>query len=99
LSGGVLPQAVEIDGEYFWDGGYMGNPALFPLIYGWRSRDIIVIHVNPTERLEIRRRRRRSSIASTDQLQFVAVSRDARDRIRHQVDRRGRSPTAASNAS
>jgi NTE family protein len=46
-------QAVEIDGEHYWDGGYMGNPALFPLIYGCDSRDIIVIHVNPTERLDI----------------------------------------------
>jgi NTE family protein len=50
-----LSQAVEIDGEYFWDGGYMGNPALFPLIYNCASRDIIVIHINPTERLEIPR--------------------------------------------
>jgi NTE family protein len=48
-----LSQAIEIDGEYFWDGGYMGNPALFPLIYGCQSRDIIVVHVNPTERHEI----------------------------------------------
>ena len=48
-------QAVEIAGEYFWDGGYMGNPALFPLIYGCRSRDIIVVHINPTERPEIPR--------------------------------------------
>ena len=49
----VLYQAVEIDGEYYWDGGYMGNPALFPLIYHCESRDIVVIHVNPTERNEI----------------------------------------------
>ena len=50
-----LSQAVEIDGEHFWDGGYMGNPALFPLIYGCKSRDIVVVHVNPTERREIPR--------------------------------------------
>jgi NTE family protein len=56
LASACLPffsQAVEIEGEYFWDGGYMGNPALFPLIYGCQSRDIIVIHINPTERHEI----------------------------------------------
>jgi NTE family protein len=56
LASACLPiflQAVEIDGEYFWDGGYMGNPALFPLIYGCQSRDIIVIHINPTQRHEI----------------------------------------------
>lgn len=51
----TLHQAVEIDGEYFWDGGYMGNPALFPLIYGCNSRDMLVIHINPTERHEIPR--------------------------------------------
>jgi NTE family protein len=58
LASACLPnfsQAVEIDGEYFWDGGYMGNPALFPLIYGCQSRDIIVVHINPTERPELPR--------------------------------------------
>jgi len=50
-----LAQAVEIDGEHFWDGGYTGNPALFPLIYDCQSRDIVVVHVNPTERPEIPR--------------------------------------------
>ncbi len=51
----LLSQAIEIDGEYFWDGGYVGNPALFPLIYECESRDIIVIHLNPTERADIPR--------------------------------------------
>jgi NTE family protein len=51
----LLYQAVEIDGDFFWDGGYMGNPALFPLIYGCNSRDIIVVHINPTERNDIPR--------------------------------------------
>jgi NTE family protein len=45
-----LHQAVEIDGEHYWDGGYMGNPALFPLIYSCDSRDVLIVHVNPTER-------------------------------------------------
>jgi len=56
LASACLPfiyQAVEVDGEHFWDGGYMGNPALFPLIYGCKSRDIIVVHINPTERPDI----------------------------------------------
>jgi len=43
-------QAVEIDEEYYWDGGYMGNPALFPLIYRCESSDIIVVHINPISR-------------------------------------------------
>jgi NTE family protein len=40
-------QAVEIKGEYFWDGGYMGNPPLFPLIYNCASNDVLLIMVNP----------------------------------------------------
>jgi NTE family protein len=45
-----LYQAVEIDGEAYWDGGYMGNPAIFPLIYGCDSADVVVVHINPIER-------------------------------------------------
>jgi NTE family protein len=53
LASACLPfihQAVEIDGEHYWDGGYMGNPAIFPLIYGCETRDVLVVHVNPIER-------------------------------------------------
>ena len=53
LASACLPflyQAVEIDGEHYWDGGYMGNPALFPLIYSCQSRDVLIVHVNPIER-------------------------------------------------
>ena len=55
LASACLPfmfQAVEIEGEPYWDGGYMGNPALFPLIYECDSRDIVVIHINPIMRSE-----------------------------------------------
>ena len=47
--------AVEIDGEAYWDGGYMGNPALFPLIYNCKSTDIVIVHINPLFRKEIPR--------------------------------------------
>jgi NTE family protein len=55
LASACLPfmfQAVTIDGESYWDGGYMGNPAIFPLIYNCDSRDIVVLHINPMERAE-----------------------------------------------
>ncbi len=42
--------AVEIDGVPYWDGGYMGNPALFPFHAGSDSSDIIVVQINPIER-------------------------------------------------
>ncbi|HEU0223141.1 MAG TPA: patatin-like phospholipase family protein [Paracoccaceae bacterium] len=40
-------QAVEIEGEPYWDGGYMGNPAIFPLIYNCDCRDVVIVHINP----------------------------------------------------
>lgn len=45
-----LFQAVEIDQEYYWDGGYIGNPAIYPLIYETTTTDIVVVHVNPINR-------------------------------------------------
>lgn len=43
-------QAVEIDGEAYWDGGYSGNPAIHPLIYRCDSRDIVLVQINPIQR-------------------------------------------------
>lgn len=48
-----LFQSVEIDGEYYWDGGYMGNPVLFPFFYAAETTDIVIVHVNPIERDEV----------------------------------------------
>ena len=45
-------QAVEIGGQPYWDGGYMGNPALFPLFYEAVSDDILLVQINPVERRE-----------------------------------------------
>jgi NTE family protein len=53
LASACLPQvfqAVEIDGEHYWDGGYMGNPVLYPLFYHTDSRDVVILHINPIER-------------------------------------------------
>lgn len=48
-----LFKAVEIEGESYWDGGYMGNPVLFPFFYEAKTSDIIIVHVNPIEREDI----------------------------------------------
>jgi NTE family protein len=56
LASACLPylfHAVEIGGEHYWDGGFMGNPAIFPLIYNRGPRDVILIHINPIERREL----------------------------------------------
>lgn len=43
-------QAIEIDGEHYWDGGYMGNPVIWPLIYHTDSEDIVLVQINPIHR-------------------------------------------------
>ncbi len=43
-------KAVEIDGVPYWDGGYMGNPVLFPFIDYSPSSDIVIVQINPIER-------------------------------------------------
>jgi NTE family protein len=50
LASACLPflfQAVTVDGDPYWDGGYMGNPAIFPLIYGTQSQDVVIVQINP----------------------------------------------------
>jgi NTE family protein len=46
-------QAVEIDGEHYWDGGYMGNPSLYPLFYHTNAVDVIILHIVPINRAEL----------------------------------------------
>ena len=56
LASGCLPflfKAVEIDGEAYWDGGYMGNPAIYPLVYHCDASDVMVVHINPIMRKEL----------------------------------------------
>jgi NTE family protein len=53
LASACLPtmfQAVEIDGEAYWDGGYAGNPTITPLVRECASKDTILIQINPVER-------------------------------------------------
>ena len=53
LASGCLPtlfQAIEIDGEAYWDGGFAGNPTITPLVRECASEDTILVQVNPVER-------------------------------------------------
>ena len=53
LASACLPtmfQAVEIDGEAYWDGGYSGNPSMSPLIRECHASDTILVQINPIER-------------------------------------------------
>ncbi|MEO0620260.1 MAG: patatin-like phospholipase family protein [Pseudomonadota bacterium] len=58
LASACLPflfQAVEIGEEAYWDGGYMGNPPIYPLIYNADSRDVVIVHINPITRPDVPR--------------------------------------------
>jgi NTE family protein len=58
LASGCLPtmfQAVEIDGEFYWDGGYSGNPTITPLVRECRSQDTVLVQINPIVREEVPR--------------------------------------------
>ena len=53
LASACLPtmfQAIEIDGEPYWDGGYSGNPTITPLVRECKSQDTILVQINPVER-------------------------------------------------
>jgi len=53
LASACLPtlfQAIEIDGEAYWDGGYVGNPTITPLVRESDSHDTILVQINPRER-------------------------------------------------
>ena len=56
LASACLPtlfQTVYVEDEPYWDGGYMGNPAIYPLIYGTQSSDVIIVQINPIHRPEV----------------------------------------------
>jgi NTE family protein len=54
LASACLPtmfQAVEIDGDPYWDGGYTGNPSLAPLVRECNASDTLLVQINPIERV------------------------------------------------
>lgn len=54
LASACLPtmfQAIEIDGEPYWDGGFAGNPTITPLVRESDAQDSILVQINPRERL------------------------------------------------
>ena len=51
----MLAQAVEIDGDHYWDGGFSGNPSLSPLIDECDSRDLLLVQLDPLRRREVPR--------------------------------------------
>ncbi|MCB4823224.1 patatin-like phospholipase family protein [Roseicella aerolata] len=76
LASACLPQlfqAVEIDGEPYWDGGFAGNPTLVPLITELVSDDTILVPINPIERLGTPRSAR-DILDRVNEISFNAVA-------------------------
>ena len=46
----LLFRAVEIDGVPYWDGGYLGNPVIFPFFRATTTEDVLVVQINPLMR-------------------------------------------------
>jgi NTE family protein len=56
MASAALPlvfQAVTIDGTPYWDGGYMGNPAIFPFFRDTTTEDVLIVQINPVERHDV----------------------------------------------
>jgi NTE family protein len=55
LASACVPQLfmpVTIDGVPYWDGGFMGNPPLYPLFYNTTTADTVIVQINPVRRHE-----------------------------------------------
>jgi NTE family protein len=75
LASACLPQlyqAVVIDGEAYWDGGFAGNPTMTPLVRECVSDDTILVQVNPVERHDVPRTAR-EIINRTNEVSFNAT--------------------------
>jgi NTE family protein len=48
-----LFRAVEIDGVPYWDGGYVGNPVIFPFFHAAETDDVLIVQINPLERARV----------------------------------------------
>ncbi|MBI1326215.1 MAG: patatin-like phospholipase family protein [Alphaproteobacteria bacterium] len=56
LASACLPflfDTVEVNGKPYWDGGFMGNPALYPAFERTKTSDMLIVHINPIERKEV----------------------------------------------
>lgn len=56
LASACLPltfRAVEFEGEFYWDGGYLANPPISPLIHECVSKDVVIVQINPMNRPDV----------------------------------------------
>jgi NTE family protein len=62
-------RAVEIDGVPYWDGGYLGNPVLFPFFRSTETEDVLIVQINPLVRKKVPRSTR-EIIARVNEITF-----------------------------
>ena len=106
LASACLPtmfQAIEIDGEPYWDGGYVGNPTITPLVRESDALDVILVQINPTRTpRDAAHRERDPQPPERDLVQLAADEGIAHDRApapgRRSGDRRGRALGADADA-
>ncbi len=82
LASACLPtvfQAVEIDGEAYWDGGYMGNPAIEPFLHNCASPDVLLVQTNPIMRNELPR----SASEIADRVNEISFNSPLLQELRH----------------
>lgn len=68
----LIHQSIEIDGELFWDGGYIANPPLTPLVMETNASDVLIIQISPTRSQKIPRSRREIE-RRIDQINFAST--------------------------
>jgi NTE family protein len=87
----MLFRAVEINRIPYWDGGYLGNPAIFPFFDSTETEDVLLVQINPIER-RITPRSQNEILNRINEinLQLVADGGGARDQFRDPADRSGR---------
>lgn len=82
LASACLPQihhTVEVDGEYYWDGGFTGNPVLEPLVNDCDANDILIVQINPTHRDDVPV----TAQEITDRLNEITFNSNLMREIRH----------------
>ena len=85
-----LFRAVEIDGVPYWDGGYVGNPALYPLIGATQTENLLLVQINPVQaQANAEDAGRDPGANQRDHVQFLADVGTARHHFCRQADRRG----------
>ena len=50
-----LHKAIEIDDSHYWDGGFMANPTVFPVIFNCDSADVLIVQIDPVTASDVPR--------------------------------------------